>query len=205
MRGECLAAGYAIAVPYSVPQSGFFSERVPARLVTATWFMPDASLLPGSGLDEGERTHTMNRLGVPLALVPAMTDTMETAVDSGDYVSSVFTSLAAALDVKSAFLDTLDVRAVGLGLPAELVTDYLARWLDVSERSGDRWYGTLSCLRKRQPLAPGGADVRQRLGVEINEVGLIDDERLAVASAELIEREEWADQGSWDPWLLVSY
>ena len=172
----------------------------------------------------------MTRLGIPLDGVPAMTDAMDALVDSGDYIFPVFTSLDAALAFREPSW-TRWTSAFGLGLPTNASTGYLARWLDEWEGSRDQWYGTLSCLRKRQPLAAGGtdlgfellgedlpglfhswlfegeveADVHQRLGVEVNKLALIDDEGLATESADLIEREEWTDIGSWHPWLLVSY
>ena len=228
------ASGYTIALPFAPPPSEFFSERVPSLVVTVseclTELVPDPGLLPRSGVSDVEGTKRMNRAGIALDVVPEMAAAMAAFIDAGDYIFPVFTSLDAALAFKNRFLAALDVRVLGLGVPAELVPSYLERWRSEWERSGDNWYGTLSCLRKGQPLAPGGTDlgyepvgeefpgsfhswlccgvvpdVHERLGVVMNGFGLVDDQRVAIEAAELIEREEWGEPVPWLPLLLVSY
>ena len=39
----------------------------------------------------------------------------------------------------------------------------------------------------------------------MNGFGLVDDQRVAIEAAELIEREEWGEPVPWLPLLLVSY
>src|SRR5262249_24114893 len=121
LRSECLAAGYLLALPFSAPRSEF-SERVPPSVITAsacfTDFVPDPSLLPRSGVSEVERTKRMNNAGVPLTVVREMEVALAASIGAGDYIFPVFRTLDAALAFKSRLLGALDVRVLGLGLPA---------------------------------------------------------------------------------------
>src|SRR4051794_28523490 len=163
LSSGCLSAGYTIALPFAPPRSEFFSERVPSLVVTVsdclTQLVPDPSLLPRSGVSDVERTMRMKRAGIALDVASEMAAALAAFIDSGDYIFPVFTSLDAVLAFKNRFLAALDVRVLGLGVPAALVRDYLEQWQAEWERSGDNWYGTLSCLRGRRPLAPGGTDL----------------------------------------------
>jgi hypothetical protein len=136
-------------------------------------------------------------------------------------------SLDAARSFLEEFSPTVEVEIVGLGLSADLVQGVLDENPDVP---GLGTLGYVACLRKREPLAPGAKvlgfellgedtghfhswlcndlepELRTRLGVEVNEFGLIADERTARLAAGLVDRGAiGAEPVPWRPWLLVAY
>jgi len=154
----------------------------------------------------GEREEHARELGIRPELLPQVVDWATKAFDADFKWPNVLSTPAVAREFRQQFIPG-DVRLIGLGLPADLVDEFLTLAAPPPSSPGyapNGPSGVYEVLRSRQPLATGGrargyevlgfgiagafcsfrcnqfeADFQREFGATFNTWGLIDDEAVA--------------------------
>jgi hypothetical protein len=226
-----VAGGYLLVVPFVVPEY-LANPRLPARMITADSFLaaigPGLWALPWVRQREEYRQEQF-AFGIDDVSLPEVSAWVEDKRVAGEWGwPRIFTDIQPAREFLARFRPAGAPKIVGLGLPPEFLDQVLNEHPDVSGVGTD---GYVETLRRRQPLAGGGVElgyellgeepggdfdswhvngleplVHQKLGIEVNRYGLIDNLEAARRAAEFINGPDVpAEPVSWRPWLLVCY
>jgi hypothetical protein len=226
-----VAGGYILVVPFTAPEY-LANPRLPRQLITASWDL--TAIGPGPWALSWVNQHDSDRqqriaFGIDEASLPEVSVWVEEKMRTGEWGwPRIFTGLQPAREFLVRFHPSSEPTIVGMGMAAESVDEVLADHPDVP---GMGMYGYVETLRRRQPLAPGGLElgyellgeelggvfhswhcnnlepvVHEKLGIEVNQYGLIGDLEAARRAAEFVARPDMgAEPVTWRPWLLVTY
>jgi hypothetical protein len=198
-----------------------------------------AEVAPGSWAIEwvrvaaGEREAHAQELGIAPNLLPQVVDWVTQAFETDFMWPNVFSSLTAARSFRQRFIPS-GVRLIGVGLPADLVDEFLGQAAPPPSPPGyapNGASGVYQLIQARQVLAPGGeargyevlglgmagdfcsfrcnqlaADFEREFGATFNGWGLIDDPQVARRCAEFAGRPEVGTCADWwHPWHVQEY
>jgi hypothetical protein len=227
--------GFLLARPWP-PWSWVDSTRLPPAIITASDCLgamsPEPALLPWGQATEVQQTAALAAMGLVAAQLHSVMDWIVTQQALGNWgLPNIFASPSIARGFLDEFRPSFtDLRILGLAMPDRDVDDYLAG--QDPPRSEQAWtFGLVDGIRRGQRPPPGGTAlgyeilgaeygggfhswycnnlepiVHERLGIIVNEDGLVDGLDAAVQATELVASDEIGSEPVWwQTWLLVDY